>query len=687
MECRVSSSVIKHSLGASRHSLTLRARENFFYGTPHAITPPMRFPDPFLDSIRARVSISSVVGRAVQWDRRKSNPGKGDFWACCPFHTEKSPSFHADDRKGRYHCFGCKASGDIFRFLTEKNGMRFHEAVETLASEAGLPMPVFTPEEREQEEQRASLYDVMEMAQQFFLVELQAARGARARGYLADRDLSAGIQQSFGIGYAPDDRGALRNHLAAKNVSLEQMIEGGLVVSGDDIPVAYDRFRDRVMFPIRDARGRVVAFGGRALSKDVPAKYLNSPETPIFQKGELLYNFDKARGPAHERGNIIAVEGYVDVIAMTRAGLPEVVAPMGTALTEPQLKMLWRTAAEPVLCFDGDAAGQKAAYRALDLALPLLEPGHSLRFAFLPDGKDPDDLLRAEGADALKAVVSNALPMVDVLWSRATMLNDRSSPERKAAFERDLRFEVAQIKDDGVKRHYLDELAERFRKQRGQTSFRRGPQQQRGNSQYGFRFSPSGRRLQPWEIAQPASNLLRKAAQRLEQGDAATRRARMIVYSFVNHPNLLHDFWEDFAGLDCGEQALDSLRVLILDAASSEASLETGPLKDHLTTRGFGDLLDQLETQAKNLNEWFLGPAAAPDDARTGLRQMIALHRKTVTLDRELKAAETAFANDPTEENLNTLTAVRAELLSSLGSEALVHGFGAASGRDSDPTA
>ena len=646
----------------------------------------MRFPDHFLDQIRQRVNISSVVGRHVTWDRRKSNPGKGDFWACCPFHSEKSPSFHADDRKGRYHCFGCKAGGDVFYFLVEKAGLKYHEAVEQLASEAGLPMPEYSPEDAKREEVRASLYDVMDLATAFFQKELQTARGAKARGYLADRDLGHSVQAEFGIGYSPDDRSALRSHLADKGVHLDQMVEAGLVIAGDDIPVAYDRFRDRVMFPIRDGRGRVIAFGGRALSKDVPAKYLNSPETPIFSKGEVLYNFDKARVVAHQKGNIIAVEGYVDVIAMHRAGLIETVAPLGTALTESQLAILWRTAAEPVLCFDGDSAGQKAAYRALDIALPLLQPGHSLRFAFLPDGKDPDDLLRSEGADALKAVVAAALPMVDVLWNRALTTNDRSSPERKAAFEKDLRMLASTIGDDGVKRHYLDELAERFRKQRGANSEWRIANRGKGYSLLATRFSPAGRRLKDWEIPSSASHSLKNAAAKLDGGDASTSRARMIVLTFINHPNMLHDFWDDFAGVELGIPALDSVRTLILEAASLETSLEPDALKGHLIARGFGEELGQLEIQAKRLNEWFLGPAAAPDDARTGLRQMIALHRKTVTLDRELKAAETAFANDPTDENLNALTVVREELLSTIGSEARVPGFGAASGRDSDPT-
>ncbi|HLF20957.1 MAG TPA: DNA primase, partial [Aestuariivirga sp.] len=302
----------------------------------------MRFPPSFLDDIRSRVPISSVVGRKVAWDRRKTNPGKGDYWACCPFHGEKTPSFHVDDRKGRYHCFGCKASGDIFTFLVEKEGASFPEAVERLAMEAGLPLPQLSEADVEREEIRASLYDVMEIAAKFFEAELQSARGAKARGYLSDRQLSPPIQKEFRLGFAPDGRSALRSHLAEKNVTLEQMVEAGLVIAGEDIPVAYDRFRDRVMFPIRDPRGKVIAFGGRALNRDAPAKYLNSPETPLFHKGQILYNLDKARGPAHEAGTIIAVEGYVDVIAMHRAGLAFAVAPLGTALTAEQLTLLWR---------------------------------------------------------------------------------------------------------------------------------------------------------------------------------------------------------------------------------------------------------------------------------------------------------------------------------------------------------
>lgn len=636
----------------------------------------MRFPPSFLDEIRGRVSISSVVGRKVSWDRRKTNVGKGDFWACCPFHAEKSPSFHVDDRKGFYHCFGCKASGDIFTFLIEKEGLKYPEAVERLAMEAGLAMPQMSEAEVEREELRASLYDVMEMAAAFFEAELQAARGAKARGYLADRQLPPAIQKEFRLGYAPDDRSALRSHLAAKNITVEQMAEAGLVIAGEDIPVAYDRFRDRVMFPIRDPRGKVIAFGGRALSKDAPAKYLNSPETPLFHKGHVLYNLDKARAPAHEAGAIIAVEGYVDVIAMHRAGLAHAVAPLGTALTEDQLALLWKIAPEPILCFDGDSAGLKAAYRALDLALPLLKPGHSLKFALLPEGQDPDDLLKSDGPEAVKAVIAAAQPLSDVIFQRALANNDRSTPERKAQFERDLRGLVGQIGDETVRKHYLADVGDRLAGLFQRPGYKaKGPWQPRK-----FGKPPQ----KPWDIKAPPSSALRAIAGSHMTRKGAERRERMILLSFINHPELVHEFLEDFSTLELESRELDSLRSHLIDSAALGTGLDGPGLKDHLISKGLGPLLDRLLTQARQLNEWFLGSGAAPDDARTGLRQMIALHRKAVTLDRELKAAEAVFAAEPTEENLDALNAVREQLSSHIGSEALIAGFGAASGRPAD---
>jgi len=355
----------------------------------------MRFSDSFLDEIRQRLPASEVVGRRVKLRKQ----GR-EFAGLSPFNAEKTPSFYVNDQKGKWFDFSAGKNGDIFTFLMETEGLSFPEAVERLANEAGVPMPVRDARAEAREKERATLYDVLELATQFFEAALQRRAGAAARGYLNGRDIGPELQRKFRIGYAPGDRAALKEHLAGKGIPQDQMIAAGLLVSGDDIPVSFDRFRDRVIFPITDFRGRIVAFGGRALSSDVPAKYLNSPETELFHKGMLLYNGATARYAAHDAGTVIAVEGYVDVVRMVAAGFAHTVAPLGTALTERQLRILWRMADEPILCFDGDAAGLRAAHKAADLALPLLEPGKSLRFALLPAGVDPDDLIRRDGADA-----------------------------------------------------------------------------------------------------------------------------------------------------------------------------------------------------------------------------------------------------------------------------------------------
>lgn len=412
-----------------------------------------KFSPEFIEDLKNRVLVSSVIGRTVSWDRRKTNAGKGDFWACCPFHAEKSPSFHADDSKGRYHCFGCKAGGDVFTFLMEKNGLSYPEAVEQLAADAGMELPISTPEEEHKQKIRASLYDVMASAAEFFVQELKMAGGKVARDYLESRNVSPEVQKQFGLGFAPAASNSLINHLAKAGISVEQMIEAGLVVASEG-GSPHDRFRDRVMFPIKDSRMRVIAFGGRALSKEARAKYLNSPDTPLFKKGNGLYNYADARGEAHRSGKLYVVEGYMDTIAMHRANIRGSVATLGTAMTEQQLSLLWRTVPEPIVCFDGDGAGVKAAYRALDLALPLVSPGHSLSFVFFPDGLDPDDLLRRSGPDGLLACLGAPMTLLDVLWRRALELNDRQTPERRALFESDLAEAVATIQNEVVRKHY-----------------------------------------------------------------------------------------------------------------------------------------------------------------------------------------------------------------------------------------
>src|SRR5262252_806173 len=403
----------------------------------------MRFPPQFLDDLRVRLPVSEVVGKRV----RLKKAGR-EWKGLSPFNKERTPSFFVNDQKGFYHDFSSGKHGDIFDFVKDTEGVTFPEAVERLAAMAGLSVPKMSEEAEAQEHRRRTLHDVVELAAKFFEATLASRAGAKARGYLADRGLDPATQLKFRIGYAPPDRFALKEHLGALGISNEDMIEAGLLIAGDDIPLPYDRFRDRVMFPISDFAGRVIAFGGRALEKDVPAKYLNSPETPLFHKGATLYNGAAARTAAHQGARVIAVEGYVDVIAMVSAGYPATVAPLGTALTEEQLALIWRMADEPVLCFDGDAAGRRAAYRAADLALPLLRPGKSLLFALLPEGQDPDDLVRAGGREAVEEVLGAARPLADMLWLRESEAGGFETPERRAALEARLSTLCASIGDE-----------------------------------------------------------------------------------------------------------------------------------------------------------------------------------------------------------------------------------------------
>ena len=662
----------------------------------------MRFPPSFLDEIRDRVPISTLIGTRVSFDRKKSNPSRGDFWACCPFHGEKTPSFHCEDRKGRYHCFGCGVTGDHFRFLTDLEGLSFPEAVERVADMAGVPMPARDPEMEKREAERATLYDVMELAAQFFEGQLQAAAGAKARAYLRDRGLSSATQQKFRLGYAPESRNALKEFLAARNVPREQIEACGLVVHGEGIAVSYDRFRDRVMFPIADMRGRIVAFGGRALSADAPAKYLNSPETELFHKGRLLYNGLNARKACQPQGGeaakpVIAVEGYMDVIALAQAGINQAVAPLGTALTEEQLELLWRISPEPVLCFDGDGAGLRAAWRAADLALPALQPGKSLRFALLPEGQDPDDLVKAEGPAAFHAVLKDARPLVDMIWTRETAGGVFDTPERRAELEARLREITGRIAHEDIRRHYGQEMRERAQAffGRGRQGAGRGTGQGTGQS-WGQRGGGFGQRRRGEANGRPGM----AAGGRLAISDSLARstlvkggrhgtgvhaplRETAIALMLVNHPRLIEEDFETLAALDLQHDALKKLHLAMLDVLAGGHVEDGAAMRRSLSQAGFGELIDTLEQVVRNARLWPATAIAAEDDARAALRQALHLHQRARTLHKELRAVEAALETDETGELFARLLDIQNQILKADATEALIDGFGLSSGRPS----
>ena len=539
----------------------------------------MRFPPQFLDELRARLPVSEIVGKRVKL-RKAGREWKG----LSPFNKERTPSFFVNDQKGFYHDFSSGKHGDIFRFVMDTEGVAFTEAVERLASLAGVAVPKLTPEAEAQESRRHTLHEVCERAAAFFEAALAGRAGAKARGYLADRGLDSPTQLKFRIGYAPSERFALKEHLGNLGISVEDMIEAGLLVHGDDIPVPYDRFRNRVMFPIADFAGRIVAFGGRALDKDAPAKYLNSPETPLFHKGATLYNGAAARQAAHRGAPVIAVEGYVDVIAMVTAGYPATVAPLGTALTGDQLALLWKMADEPILCFDGDAAGRRAAYRAIDLALPLIKPGKSLLFATLPDGHDPDDLVRSGGPGAIADVLAGARPLGEVLWTRETDGARIDTPERRAGLEARINELTNSIADEAVRRYYRQDLRERLRNLVALPPCRRGRRRTASgtpSSGRGERRDERGGRPPPGGFAPaplgPASARLQASSIVRGSRTALPPREALILLAACNHPWLIESHAEELADLEFLNGDADLLRRAMLEAAAG---------LDHLTPQG-----------------------------------------------------------------------------------------------------
>ncbi|MCA3643081.1 MAG: DNA primase [Methylobacterium sp.] len=606
----------------------------------------MRYPPSILEEIRARLPASAVVGRRV----RLTKAGR-EWRGLSPFNAEKTPSFYVNDQKQFYHCFSSGKHGDIFSFVIETEGLSFPEAVERLANEAGVTLPKLTEETVEREKKRAGLGEALEMAASFFEAQLKSAKGREARAYLSGRDLGSEVIARFRLGYAPGERYALRDHLAEKGVSSDVMIEAGLLVSGEDIAVPYDRFRDRVIFPIQDAKGRVIAFGGRALAKDVQAKYLNSPETPVFHKGATLYNLNRARKAAHDAGTIFVVEGYVDCIALDRAGLANVVAPLGTALTEDQLGLLWRIAPEPILCFDGDKAGLRAAHRALDLAVPMIAAGKTLRFAFLPEGLDPDDLLRARGAEALREALAKPRPLVDVLFEREIGRAPRETPEQRADLEKRLFGTVARIADDDLKRHYRDAISERLR-----ALFR--PQRAQRNSQEKYssrRRAFSNEPMRLGEIAAMVSQTSEGLKRSALFGSNYTEKQREValILAAVHHPELIETEAEAIAELVLASPEARTIRGALLDLA---ASGEGGDFAGLLMARGFAEPLRALELAAKT--ESWTQPGTVFSRVLTAWREASHLHERQSFLNSEIEAVSREVADDGDEERFERLKAL-----------------------------
>jgi len=575
----------------------------------------MNLPPGFLDDLRTRTSLSQVVGRKVTWDARKSNPGKGDLWAPCPFHQEKSPSFHVDDRKGFYYCFGCHAKGDAVTFVKETENVSFMEAVEILAREAGMPMPARDPIAAERADRRTELSKVMEEAFKWFRLQLKTSAASEARAYIARRGLSEAAQDRWEVGFAPDQRQGLFHALTGKGIAPDLIVDSGLCAKPDDGGAPYDRFRGRIIFPIRDGRGRGISLGGRAMDPNARAKYLNGPETVLFDKGRNLFNHGPAREAAGKGQPLIVAEGYMDVIALVEAGFKSAVAPLGTAVTEDQLKLMWRIHDEPIIALDGDKAGIAAALRVVDLALPLVESGKALRFAILPTGLDPDDLIKAQGAGAMQKVLDEAQPMVSLLWRRETEGRSFDSPERKAALDKTLRAALTRITDPSIRNHYGEEI-KRLRLDLFGTRARTNWQPQRKGR---FVKAPQN------ALAVTKGSLLATAPDRIDE----VLREAVILATLITHPQLIQRFESALERIDLTGEGHGAIRDILLshmDAGTVEDRLRRAApaALDALMSRPHVLIAPPVRNRAdSDLATLCLAEELAKLDARRGARREI----------------------------------------------------------------
>jgi len=609
----------------------------------------MAFPAHFLDEIKNRISVSSVVGRRVKLQRR----GR-EYVGLSPFKAEKTPSFTVNDDKQFYHCFATGKHGSIFDFVMETEGLSFPEAVERLAGEAGLAMPERDRQSEERQTRQKGLVDWLDRAAAWFAGQLGKHRPAA--NYLRERGLDDAIIKRFGLGYAPSDRHGLTQYLTQQGANIEVLVEAGLSIRPDDGRAAYDRFRDRVMFPIHDARGRVIGFGGRALSADVPAKYLNSPETPVFHKGSVLYNFHRARQPAYDTKQVLVTEGYMDVIGLAQAGFDATVAPLGTAITEQQLELLWRLTPEPIMCLDGDAAGLRAAYRVIDRALPILKPGVSLRFVLLPDGQDPDDMVRNGGRQAMLDLIEQARPLSDMLWTRELERGPLNTPERRADFKGRLRQAVGLITDRDVRTFYGQDI-----KQRLDRFFEYDPVSDR--SQAGRSSHSSSDRQQNWRRRGAVPRQETRSSAIAQAHVASQTRPLLLIAGVLCHPDIILSKWDaTFERLEINDPDLARMRDVILSRWSEGLPLDMDGLKGHLKGLAPDTLLARIDKHARAHGLCFTDPRAEGTEVEASWLEVAELHHTLTTLEREKSEAEADFASDGQAESFDRLRAIVQEI-------------------------
>ncbi|MEA1071216.1 DNA primase [Sphingomonas sp. LY160] len=575
----------------------------------------------FLDELRARTTLSAIIAPSV-----KLTKAGREFKACCPFHNEKTPSFYVNDEKHFYHCFGCGAHGDAIRFLTDARGLPFMDAVKELAGKAGIDVPAPDPRAQERQDRANSLHDVMAAAQAWFVEQLDGVDGGAARAYLKQRGISPATRTNFGFGFAPDTRGKLKSALASFGV--ENLVEAGLLIAPDDNRDPYDRFRGRLTYPIKDQRGRVIAFSARILGAGEP-KYLNSPDTPLFDKGRSLFNIDLASPASRKAGRVLVVEGQMDVIALDQAGIGEVVAPLGTAVTEAQLERLWRLEPAPIFCFDGDSAGVKAAVRAAVRALPHLAPERTLRFVALPSGQDPDDLVRSGGRAAMEELLAKAEPLVERLWRHEVEAAPLDTPEARAGLKARLIDHAATIADPSLRQLYRDEWLQRFDALVRPNAGPRGSFSPRAAWKKGKdgRFAPPP--PPPGEAARAIG---------ADSGSVDRATARALVLGHALFPQAIHDHVEALAALPIDDRAAAIVRDRMVDLALAGEELDRDALAPILMGEETGAAWRDV-SKGGDIGFSFTQRDCDPGQARRDLAHAMEALMATREIDRALASA------------------------------------------------
>ncbi len=614
----------------------------------------MNFSKTFLDSIRSSISLSDLIGEKVTWDQKKTKAGQGNFWCSCPFHQEKTASFHVDSKKGFYYCFGCQAKGDCFTFLKDHERFSFSDSVAYLANRAGIPLPK-NSHGKELNKIETELFNIHQEASNFFIEQLKKPGGIACRQYVESREITSETLKHFEIGYASNSRTALYQHLKEKNFKTNDIISSGLCMIPENGGTPFDRFRNRVMFPIKDTRNRIIAFGGRSLDGNAPAKYLNSPETPLFFKGKVLYNYTNARASIKNKEPLLLVEGYMDVLALSEAEFSNTVAPLGTAITETQLQLLWQLDSEPIVLFDGDKAGQNAAIKLLLLALPSLDANKSLRFAKLPVDQDPDDFLKLQGRKKLMDVIGNAQPAINLLWENLTDGQIFDSPERKVKLDLRLQEQIKRIKNPNLRKHFSDTI-------RGMKSNFFSTLSQNWNSKnnnFTQGFSKKKKIERTAHLTETKNSFLGRTS--VDSNLELRLKEGTIVLGCINHPSIAHELENELSRVDFRNSDLKKIRDAIL-AELPPADLKQKVFCDRINTRLKFDALNKLKKIPQLTIHPYLRPLTPKEKVVEAILDAINHHNSLINFQTEVALAENEFLDGNSEVIINRINKAKRKL-------------------------